>query len=266
MPEAGELYLLPKRENNWHLNNVVNELRRVRQAWRDEHAKNNYRNKRSLPSRESVNSVADTLIKVLYPMRLGDVDLRKEGEDYYVGHLLGTALDRLTEEALLELYYQSDEQAENEVLLQEAVRRVQQFANRLPVIRQRLDGDILAAYQGDPSARSMDDVLLCYPGIHAVMHYRLAHELHQLDLPLLARIITERRIARPESIFIPVRRLMTDSLSITEPAWSLVKPPSSVNEYVFIKPSPWGPNVSSSVRTDNCKKIILATLLLKMTL
>jgi serine O-acetyltransferase len=46
MPEAGELYLLPKRENNWHLNNVVNELRRVRQAWRDEHAKNNYRNKR----------------------------------------------------------------------------------------------------------------------------------------------------------------------------------------------------------------------------
>ena len=192
MPEAGELYLLPKRENNWHLNNVVNELRRVRQAWRDEHAKNNYRNKRSLPSRESVNSVADTLIKVLYPMRLGDVDLRKQGEDYSAGHLLGTALDRLTEEALLELYYQSDEQAENEVLLQEAVRRVQQFANRLPVIRQRLDGDILAAYQGDPSARSMDDVLLCYPGIHAVMHYRLAHELHQLDLPLLARIITEK--------------------------------------------------------------------------
>lgn len=165
MPEAGELYLLPKRENNWHLNNVVNELRRVRQAWRDEHAKNNYRNKRSLPSRESVNSVADTLIKVLYPMRLGDVDLRKEGEDYYVGHLLGTALDRLTEEALLELYYQSDEQAENEVLLQEAVRRVQQFANRLPVIRQRLDGDILAAYQGDPSARIITEKAHSQTGI-----------------------------------------------------------------------------------------------------
>lgn len=39
MPEAGELYLLPKRENNWHLNNVVDELRHVRQAWRDEHSK-----------------------------------------------------------------------------------------------------------------------------------------------------------------------------------------------------------------------------------
>lgn len=147
MPEAGELYLMPKRENNWHLNNVVDELRRVRQAWRDEHAKNNYRNKRSLPSRESVNSVTDTLIKVLYPMRLGDIELRKEGEDYYVGHLLGTSLDRLTEEAVLELYYQSDEQDASHTLSQEAVRRVQQFANRLPVIRQRLDRDILAAYQ-----------------------------------------------------------------------------------------------------------------------
>lgn len=195
MPEAGELYLLPKRENNWHLNNVVDELRHVRQAWRDEHSKNNYRNKRSLPSRESVNSVTDTLIKVLYPMRLGDVELRKEGEDYYVGHLLSTSLDRLTEEALLELYYQSDEQdaqGASHALTHEAVRRVQQFANRLPLIRQRLDSDILAAYQGDPSARSMDEVLLCYPGIHAVIHYRLAHELHQLDLPLLARMITEK--------------------------------------------------------------------------
>ncbi|MCS5829375.1 hypothetical protein LNO09_17810 [Klebsiella variicola] len=105
MPEAGELYLLPKRENNWHLNNVVNELRRVRQAWRDEHAKNNYRNKRSLPSRESVNSVADTLIKVLYPMRLGDVDLRKEGGRLlrrpFAGHSAGQAHRRSTSGTLL---------------------------------------------------------------------------------------------------------------------------------------------------------------------
>ena len=195
MSKPGELHLIPKRENRWNLNNVVDELRDVRQAWRDDHSKSNYRNKRGLPSRESVNSIVDTLIKVLYPMRLGDIDLRKEGEDYYVGHLLGTSLDKLTEEALLELYYQSGEQDEQEtshILMQEALRRVQAFSTRLPVIRQRLDSDILAAYQGDPSAHSMDEVLLCYPGIHAVMHYRLAHELHLLGLPLLARIISEK--------------------------------------------------------------------------
>ncbi|MCS5881325.1 hypothetical protein LNP17_20500 [Klebsiella variicola subsp. variicola] len=59
------------------------------------------------------------------------MDLRKEGEDYYVGHLLGTALDRLTEEALLELYYQSDEQAENEVPV--AGRRSDAFSS-LPTV------------------------------------------------------------------------------------------------------------------------------------
>jgi len=195
MPEPGELYLIPKKEINWHLNDVVDELRAVRQQWRDSYLKNDYRNKRWLPSREGINTVIDTLIKVLYPMRLGAVDLRQEGEDYYVGHLLGTALDKLTEEALLELHYQSDEkdiQGPTHSLAQEAVRRVQLFASRLPTIRQRVDSDIFAAYQGDPSARSMNEVLLCYPGIHAVIHYRLAHELHQLGFPLLARIVTEK--------------------------------------------------------------------------
>ncbi|STS91816.1 serine acetyltransferase [Klebsiella variicola] len=172
--------------------------------------------------------------------------------------MLGTALDRLTEEALLELYYQSDEQAENEVLLQEAVRRVQQFANRLPVIRQRLDGDILAAYQGDPSARSMDDVLLCYPGIHAVMHYRLAHELHQLDLPLLARIITEKAHSQT-GIDIHPGAQIDDGFFIDHGTGVVIgETASSVNEYVFIKPSPWGPNVSLVGEDGQLQKIILA--------
>ncbi|MBB1235759.1 hypothetical protein EII06_28560, partial [Klebsiella pneumoniae] len=51
--------------------------------------------------------------------------------------------------------------------------------------------DVLAAYHGDPAARSVDEVLLCYPGIHALIHHRLAHQLYLLDLPLLARIAAE---------------------------------------------------------------------------
>jgi serine O-acetyltransferase len=54
-----------------------------------------------------------------------------------------------------------------------------------------LDSDVLAAFQGDPAAGSVDEVLLCYPGVQAIIHYRLAHCLHQLGLPLLARIISE---------------------------------------------------------------------------
>ena len=54
-----------------------------------------------------------------------------------------------------------------------------------------LDADVESAYLGDPAARSVDEVLLCYPGILAVIHYRLAHALYALGVPLVARIISE---------------------------------------------------------------------------
>ena len=66
-----------------------------------------------------------------------------------------------------------------------------QFAARLPHVRALLETDILAAYQGDPAARSIEEVRFCYPGITGITHHRLAHELYLLDLPLLARIVAE---------------------------------------------------------------------------
>src|SRR5690606_942881 len=66
-----------------------------------------------------------------------------------------------------------------------------EFARNLPRIRQLLDTDILAAYQGDPAARSIDEVLVCYPGVTAITHYRMANVLYRLGVPLTARIIAE---------------------------------------------------------------------------
>ena len=54
-----------------------------------------------------------------------------------------------------------------------------------------LDSDVLAAYQGDPAAQSVDEVLLCYPGVQAMIYHRIAHELYTNKLPLLARIAAE---------------------------------------------------------------------------
>jgi serine O-acetyltransferase len=55
-----------------------------------------------------------------------------------------------------------------------------------------LDTDVQAAYHGDPAARSVDEVLICYPGIEAMIHHRLAHQLYSLGVPLLARIVAEK--------------------------------------------------------------------------
>jgi serine O-acetyltransferase len=78
-----------------------------------------------------------------------------------------------------------------EVLEQRASGLLHDFASALPAIRRILDTDVLAAWQGDPAARSVDEVLLCYPGVHAMIHHRLAHKLYELGLPLLARIVAE---------------------------------------------------------------------------
>eukprot|EP01031_Cornospumella_fuschlensis_P044010 gene44010-53801_t len=73
----------------------------------------------------------------------------------------------------------------------QAAERVARFAARLPAVRELLDSDVIAAYQGDPAARSVDEVLLCYPGLRALISHRLAHELYGLGLPLIARVIAE---------------------------------------------------------------------------
>ncbi|HMY39798.1 MAG TPA: serine acetyltransferase, partial [Marinagarivorans sp.] len=85
----------------------------------------------------------------------------------------------------------TDQIALNAELKQNASNIVHQFAQKLPEIRRLLDRDVQAAFNGDPAARSFDEVLLCYPGITAIIHHRLAHELYRLDLPLLARILAE---------------------------------------------------------------------------
>lgn len=65
------------------------------------------------------------------------------------------------------------------------------FLQTLPELRQTLATDVEAAFDGDPAARTNDEIILCYPGLEAVTIYRLAHELHRLGVPYLPRILTE---------------------------------------------------------------------------
>ena len=66
-----------------------------------------------------------------------------------------------------------------------------EFILLLPGIRERLHTDVIAAYNGDPAAKSLGEVIFCYPGIRAISNYRIAHALLKLEVPLIPRIITE---------------------------------------------------------------------------
>ena len=177
---------------NWDLDRVVGELREVRNVWREAQQRKHEFGGRDLPSRHTLQEVLAALRGALFPMRLGPADLRQESEDYYVGHTLDAALNHLLAQVRLELRYAAKQSplGLTEIELQ-AVSIVRDLASSLPEIRRLLDTDVQAAYRGDPAARSVDEVLLCYPGVVAMIHHRIAHRLYQLGAPLLARIVAE---------------------------------------------------------------------------
>jgi serine O-acetyltransferase len=174
------------------VNQIVGELHAVRQGWRESQKRSREPGGREFPSRDALAEVIEALKGALFPMRLGPPDLRQESEDFYVGHTLDSALHGLLAQIRLELTYNARHQGRGDADIEaEALLAAHSFAAALPGIRQLLDSDVLAAYQGDPAARSVDEVLLCYPGVLAMIHHRLAHQLYQLGLPLLARIVAE---------------------------------------------------------------------------
>jgi len=171
---------------------IVAGLRAVRQQWRESQKRSLEPGGRELPSRDALNQIIESLKGALFPMRLGPPDLQQESEDFYTGHTLEEALHALLAQVRLELRYVARHQNESDdVLDTRALTATRAFAASLTAIRSLLDSDVLAAFQGDPAARSVDEVLLCYPGILAMIHHRLAHRLYELGLPLLARIVAE---------------------------------------------------------------------------
>ncbi len=181
------------RPGHWQLQSVVAQLREARDEWRQHNGRScGHMGGRELPSREAMATLLEQLCGALFPMRLGPVDLREETEDFYVGHTLDAALNALLAQIRLELRYVARKaDCDLQAIEDSAQSLTQAFAAALPNLRRVLDTDVLAAYHGDPAARSVDEVLLCYPGVLAVIYHRLAHHLYRAGLPLLARIGAE---------------------------------------------------------------------------
>lgn len=174
---------------HWDLDRIVAELRQSR-ARAGQGCENGA--VCEMPSREALRAIVDGLVAALFPTHLGLPDLTDEGIDYFVGHTLDSTMRSLHKQLQREMQFTSQqaaaEGAGRDVQASEIAR---DFAARLPQVHALLESDIQAAYQGDPAAKSIQEVRLCYPGITAMTHHRLAHELYLLGAPLLARIIAE---------------------------------------------------------------------------
>ena len=144
-----------------------------------------------LPSRRVLTEVLDGLIGALFPRHFGPPGLASDSLDAYVTIALTTALKSLQNQVRIALELTAADAGETARAAAIARDIVARFAADLPEIRRLLESDIHAAYEGDPAATSLDEVICCYPGVSAVIRHRLAHGLHVLGAPMLGRIISE---------------------------------------------------------------------------
>ncbi|KAF1025327.1 MAG: Serine acetyltransferase [Burkholderia plantarii] len=173
----------------WDLEEIVAELRESRETL---HRTRHPRGIRELPSRDAICQIVTGLRASLFPTHYGAPDLTDESVDFYVGHTLEKTLRVLHEQIRRVLPFLSEYADAPAALLDERSFEIAHTLGRqLPSIRALLVSDIQAAYAGDPAAQHITEILLCYPGVLAMMHHRLAHALHRLGVPLLARFVNE---------------------------------------------------------------------------
>jgi serine O-acetyltransferase len=172
----------------WRLDAIVAALRLSRDVTHNIRPKGRFRRP---PSREAIAAIVEGLAASLFPAHYGGPDLAVEAVDYFVGANLNNALRRLVEQVRLSLSFSSKEEPDESELLAAAQTIVSEFAGTLPSIRGLLVNDLRAAYAGDPAAQGFPEIILGYPGMTAILHYRIAHALYERGAPLLARLVSE---------------------------------------------------------------------------
>ena len=153
--------------------------------------------RRVLPSQRVIAGIVDDLRAVLFPGHFGSGELGAPSLRYYVGARLDKAQMALTLQVRRGLAFACThaESGREGVCLgcdQRARDVTEAVVSSLPRLRELLESDVQAAFDGDPAARFLDETLFCYPGVTAITQHRIAHELHRLEVPLLPRIISEQ--------------------------------------------------------------------------
>ncbi|MDR3296221.1 MAG: serine acetyltransferase [Clostridiales Family XIII bacterium] len=135
-----------------------------------------------------VVDIIEDLRCLIFAGFFGRKRLKEDGLEYYVGELLENLLYNLEKQIRRALRTRGGREVR---IAAEAERITHVFLGKLPRIRSMMATDVDSSFDGDPAASSKDEIILSYPGIYAILVSRLAHELYQLDVPLIPRMMTE---------------------------------------------------------------------------
>jgi serine O-acetyltransferase len=144
-----------------------------------------------LPSKRAVAEITGQLLHLLFPGFLDERCLRQASLEMTIENNLKVVRSDLVREVgkSIEFYVPADLTPGTAAAA--TYEKVDAFLKRLPSLRAKISGDVEAAFSGDPAARSFEEIILAYPGIEAIAVQRLAHELYQLDVALIPRMMTE---------------------------------------------------------------------------
>jgi serine O-acetyltransferase len=146
----------------------------------------------NLPVRDKILEVLDLLTELLFPGYTGKRTVTQSNIRYVVIDLLCHVYTELSEQ--IELAYKHRcrlESCDTQDCRRMAEDATQHLLTQLPKLRKMLKGDVGAAFEGDPAAKSCEEIVISYPCIIAIATYRIAHELYLKQVPLIPRIMTE---------------------------------------------------------------------------
>ena len=150
-----------------------------------------------IPSKSAVIDLIEQLQRILFPGFFSPVILRPENLEYHLGQQVSLLYENLAEQissAVRHDCFRHDQSCTH--CGERSYETAADLIDSLPEIRNLLESDIEATLTGDPAAVNSDEVIFSYPGLFATMIYRLAHRLHDLEVPLIPRIMSEHAYHR----------------------------------------------------------------------
>jgi serine O-acetyltransferase len=150
-----------------------------------------------LAGRAAIYEVLDDILAVLFPDAFSKERVKKRDINFYLTDLLRHISFRLNTQITNVFKFRCQrDNCKNCTCEDRAEQAFRQLIESLPDIRALLLEDIRAAYDGDPAATSIDEIVLSYPCIEAIATHRIAHMLYSLDVPIIPRIMSERAHSR----------------------------------------------------------------------
>lgn len=144
------------------------------------------------PDKNSVIDILEKLKIIIYPGYYRNSNYRTYTVRNNVAILLEDIIYNLIKQISIVLKYTPDYAQKGSEEISRASEEITfEFLGRIPKIREYIETDIQAAYDGDPAAYNKDEIICTYPGLYAIFTARIAHELFELGVPLIPRVMTE---------------------------------------------------------------------------